>query len=181
MPCSPLKINWRFGRTCHLHLQGRRISEARNQREESSKLVSCLAYSSTLKLETTCSPETSVDFQRTTRHFIPEDKTLHNYRCENLRSYLFKIYLNTVFPVKVKPFLFRISDYTYECISRIIVLGLTVLLWSSLLRNFLRSTLTFSRLHPGILLSSLFRHPQSTFLASGERRPFTLINYLVKL
>jgi hypothetical protein len=32
-PCSPLKVNRRFGRTCHLHLQGRRIRQARNQRE----------------------------------------------------------------------------------------------------------------------------------------------------
>jgi hypothetical protein len=32
-PCSPLKVNWRFGGTCHLHLQGRRITRARNQRD----------------------------------------------------------------------------------------------------------------------------------------------------
>jgi hypothetical protein len=36
-PCSPLKVNRRFGWTCHLHLQGRRISQARNQREARSK------------------------------------------------------------------------------------------------------------------------------------------------
>jgi hypothetical protein len=29
--CSPLKVNRRFGGACCLHLQGRRISEARNQ------------------------------------------------------------------------------------------------------------------------------------------------------
>jgi hypothetical protein len=34
-------------------------------------LVSCLAYSSTLKMEVTCSSETWVDFQRTTQHYIP--------------------------------------------------------------------------------------------------------------
>jgi hypothetical protein len=28
----------------------------------------------------------SVDFQRTTRRYIPEDSTLHNQRCENLKS-----------------------------------------------------------------------------------------------
>jgi hypothetical protein len=28
----------------------------------------------------------SVDFQRTTRCYIPEDGSLHNYRCENLKS-----------------------------------------------------------------------------------------------
>jgi hypothetical protein len=33
-------------------------------------LVSCLVYSSTLKVKATSSSETSVDFQRTTRRFI---------------------------------------------------------------------------------------------------------------
>jgi hypothetical protein len=43
-------------------------------------LVSCLAYSWTLKTEATCSSETLVDFQRTTRRCIPEDRTLQNVR-----------------------------------------------------------------------------------------------------
>jgi hypothetical protein len=34
-------------------------------------LVSCLAYSSTLKTEATCSSEMSVDFQQVTPHYIP--------------------------------------------------------------------------------------------------------------
>jgi hypothetical protein len=58
-------------------------------------LVSCLAYSSTLKMEATCSPDTLVVFQRTTvpyifigtdvrtsyptRRYIPEDRALHNH------------------------------------------------------------------------------------------------------
>jgi hypothetical protein len=50
-------------------------------------LVSCLAYS-TLMTEAICSSETSVDFQRATRRYIPEDSTLHKHRCENLKSYL---------------------------------------------------------------------------------------------
>jgi hypothetical protein len=33
------------------------------------------------------SEETYVDFQRITRRYIPEDKTLHNHICENLRTY----------------------------------------------------------------------------------------------
>jgi hypothetical protein len=37
-------------------------------------LLSCLAYSSTPKTETTCSSETSVHFQRTTRCYIAEGK-----------------------------------------------------------------------------------------------------------
>jgi hypothetical protein len=37
-------------------------------------LDSCLAYSSTLEMKATCSSETSVNFQRTTRRYIPEDR-----------------------------------------------------------------------------------------------------------
>jgi hypothetical protein len=39
---------------------------------------------STLRMEAICSTETSVDTQRTTRRYIPEDGTLHNHHCENL-------------------------------------------------------------------------------------------------
>jgi hypothetical protein len=34
-----------------------------------------LAYTSTLKMETACFPETSVDFQRTTWRYVPEVRT----------------------------------------------------------------------------------------------------------
>jgi hypothetical protein len=34
-----------------------------------------------------CFSETSLEFQRTTRRYIPEDRTPHNRRCENLKSY----------------------------------------------------------------------------------------------
>jgi hypothetical protein len=44
--------------------------------------------SSTLKMEAICSSETSVETQHTTRRHIPEDDTLHNHRCENLKSYI---------------------------------------------------------------------------------------------
>jgi hypothetical protein len=37
-PCGPMKVNQRCGGTRCLHLQGRRISQARNQREAGSKL-----------------------------------------------------------------------------------------------------------------------------------------------
>jgi hypothetical protein len=36
----------------------------------------------------TRSSETSVHFQRTARRYIPEDGTLHNHRCEHLKSYI---------------------------------------------------------------------------------------------
>jgi hypothetical protein len=38
-------------------------------------------------MEATCSSETSVETQRTTRRHIPEDDTPHNHGCENLKSY----------------------------------------------------------------------------------------------
>jgi hypothetical protein len=53
-----------------------------------SRLVFCLAYSSILKMEAVCSSETSVEFQRTTRRYIPEDRTLNNHRCWNLTSHV---------------------------------------------------------------------------------------------
>jgi hypothetical protein len=36
-----------------------------------------LAYSSTLKMEAGCSSDTLIDFQRTTRRYILEERTLH--------------------------------------------------------------------------------------------------------
>jgi methionine aminopeptidase len=39
-------------------------------------LVSCLASSSTQKMEVRCSFETSVDFHQTAGHYVPEDRTL---------------------------------------------------------------------------------------------------------
>jgi hypothetical protein len=44
-------------------------------------LVSCLAYSSALKMEATCSSEAPVDFQWTTRRCIPEDRILQSEFC----------------------------------------------------------------------------------------------------
>jgi hypothetical protein len=38
-------------------------------------------------MEETFTSETSADFQRTTRRYIPADRTLRNHRCVNLRSY----------------------------------------------------------------------------------------------
>jgi hypothetical protein len=42
-------------------------------------LDSCLAYSSTLKMEETRSSETAVGFQPTTRRYILEDRTIQHY------------------------------------------------------------------------------------------------------
>jgi hypothetical protein len=51
------------------------------------KLFSCLAYSSTLKMQGIYSSETSVDFQRFTWRYIPEERTHHTHRCESIKSY----------------------------------------------------------------------------------------------
>jgi hypothetical protein len=51
-------------------------------------LTPCLAFSSTLKMEAISSSETSVDFHRATRRYIPEDIILHDHRCENLKLFL---------------------------------------------------------------------------------------------
>jgi hypothetical protein len=51
-------------------------------------LILAEMISSTLKMEAICSFETSVTTQRTTRPHIPEDDTLYNHRCENLKSYI---------------------------------------------------------------------------------------------
>jgi hypothetical protein len=48
-------------------------------------------------VEAICSSETSVDFQRTTQCYIPEDSTLHNHRCENLKSYIRNILYYSIF------------------------------------------------------------------------------------
>jgi hypothetical protein len=84
MHCNPLKVNRRFGGTFRLHIRGRRISQAITAITHCFMLLSCLAYYSTLKMET-CSSETSDDFQHTTWRYSPEDRSLHNYRCDNLK------------------------------------------------------------------------------------------------
>jgi hypothetical protein len=44
-------------------------------------LVTCLAYSSTLQMEETCSSKMSVDFQWSIWHYIPKDITLQGGDC----------------------------------------------------------------------------------------------------
>jgi hypothetical protein len=64
-------------------------SKNKPSEKPASKQVATSAYFSTPKMEAICSSETSVDFQRTTRRYIPEDSSLHNHRCEYLKSYAF--------------------------------------------------------------------------------------------
>jgi hypothetical protein len=58
-------------------------------------LVSCLVYSSTLKMGAKCTSERSVGFQWAKQRYIPEDGTLYNHSFENPKSYIpFIIYLD---------------------------------------------------------------------------------------
>jgi hypothetical protein len=41
-------------------------------------------------MEAARSSETSEEFQPTTERYIPEDVTLTNHRCENLKSYKYR-------------------------------------------------------------------------------------------
>jgi hypothetical protein len=49
-------------------------------------LVPSTVNYSTLEMEKAFSSETSVDFQRTKRLYIPEDRTLHCYVCRVVSS-----------------------------------------------------------------------------------------------
>jgi hypothetical protein len=60
-PCSLLKFIQYFGGICGLHLKGWRLRVA--LLAACFMLVSCLAYSSTLKMAAICSNETSVEYQ----------------------------------------------------------------------------------------------------------------------
>jgi hypothetical protein len=90
-PRITLKVNWHFGGISSLRLQVQRTSRAkRNKRKYIASrvldftLVSCSAYSSIVKTGTTNYSETQIRFERTAR--VPEDKTLRNHRCANLKS-----------------------------------------------------------------------------------------------
>jgi hypothetical protein len=63
-PWRPLKVNRRFRGTCTLHLERWRVSQGETS----------LACSLTKKMEVICYSETSVDFQRIKRYYIPEHK-----------------------------------------------------------------------------------------------------------
>jgi hypothetical protein len=86
-PCSPLKVNRPFGRTYRLHLP----VENKTSKKPAFTLVSCSSYSSTLNMKAVCSSETSVDFQRTTQHCIPEDSILYDDRCENIKFHIWPV------------------------------------------------------------------------------------------
>jgi hypothetical protein len=87
-PCRTC-VNRRFGRTYHLHLQGRKIRERGTscRLQSPAHAGSSLADFSTRKMEAIRSSETLAHTRYTRRH-IPEDGILHSHRCENIKSYI---------------------------------------------------------------------------------------------
>jgi hypothetical protein len=79
MPRISLKVNRRFGGAFRLHF---------SLLATYFMLVSCLAYSSTPRMEGICYCETSAGYQQNTLHYIPEDGTVHNHHSDNLKSYM---------------------------------------------------------------------------------------------
>jgi hypothetical protein len=76
-------------------------------------LAGLLNYPLTLKMEVIRSSEKSGTTQGTTQRHIPKDDTLHNHRCENLKSYKY----NNVFSNKIKPFHVSASDGHWRATS----------------------------------------------------------------
>jgi hypothetical protein len=68
MPCSLMKVYGRFGGTCSRQQEDLLVTYF--------KLVSCLAYFSTMNIEMKIFSETCVDFQLSIWRYIPEDVTL---------------------------------------------------------------------------------------------------------
>jgi hypothetical protein len=85
VPSSPLKVNRCFIRICRLYLQGQWISQTRNPHEAGS-----FAYSSTLKMKVTRTSKMLIDFQWTTLHHIPDDRTLPQPYCLSEKSQMYK-------------------------------------------------------------------------------------------
>jgi hypothetical protein len=77
-------------------------------------MVACLAYSSTLKMEEVCSPETPVNFYQTTHHHTAEDSILHSHRRETTKSNKVTIWL--LLPV----YFIAFSKQTYVCLQHFV-------------------------------------------------------------
>jgi hypothetical protein len=81
-PFSPSSFNRRFGGTYRLHLQVCHLL---------SRWFLAQRIFSTLKMEAICSSAASVDTQRTTQRYIPEDSTFHNLNSYTAKEMLIKM------------------------------------------------------------------------------------------
>jgi hypothetical protein len=126
--CGTSKVSPRFGDLCCF------------------LLLSCMAYPSALKLEAMYSFGMSIDFRRTTGCYVPEYRTLHNNRCDNIK-FCFIIYMFSCFYV---------LNNTH-CIVVYEVLRFSLLL-SLYLSLFLRYTASKENVH---FTSSIFRKKSS--------------------
>jgi hypothetical protein len=84
MPCSQLKVNRSCRRIFRPHIQGWRVSQQ----------AACFILGFSLRLPS--SPEDGGDmfFRKwTARHYIREDRTRHNRRCDNLKAHTYKMFV----------------------------------------------------------------------------------------
>jgi hypothetical protein len=95
-----------------------------------------LAYYSTLKKEAACSSKTSVKFQRTTRHYIADDRTLHNHSCENPKSYRFITIRATRFLRDLWEY-YRNPQFSSKCATFYLFIPVSILTF-----NFMESVLS---------------------------------------
>jgi hypothetical protein len=100
-PCSPLKVNRHFGGKYRLNLQGRKNKPSKKPAWNQVASRDCfhagflLGLFSNLKMGGICSSEISLDFQRTTRRYIPEDITLLGNSCNDF-DYILVTYVEHV-------------------------------------------------------------------------------------
>jgi hypothetical protein len=85
--CSPLKVNLHFGGKCRLHLQGWRISRARNQCESRAEL-SCWFLAQLILRPRRWKQLFPLKRRLTFNGLHSEDTALHNHHCGNLKSYI---------------------------------------------------------------------------------------------
>jgi hypothetical protein len=76
-PALPVESQQTFRRNMSPQSSGSKNEPSKKPQAET--LVSCMVYSSAMKIVATCPSETSVDFHRTTRHYIPEDSALQSF------------------------------------------------------------------------------------------------------
>jgi hypothetical protein len=76
--------------------------------------ASCLTYSSTMKMDATCSSETSVDIQRITQNYIPEDTF---FKLIIVREYCVSIIYLSGLLINLPKCLLSLFNYKYSFIK----------------------------------------------------------------